>query len=279
VQGTALAGLGITTVTLISDVFDGVQRNAVLGMNTAVLSAGAAAFPVVGGALVAVSWNAPFAMYLLGVPVALFALIVLEEPPGERETRSSTYVRRVVSALSARHAFAFYGSALVIDFLLFGVVFTALPFLLKADFGLSALFVGLVLTAGEAASTVAATQNGRLARHLTDSEIIAVGFVATAVGLGGAWLSPSPVLIAMSTVGFGVGWGMTLPSIDAGVSDLVRTKYRAGALSLRGSASSIGRAGGPVVFAALSLQVGYRPLLLYAGIVALGYGVLVFVVD
>lgn len=279
VQGTALAGLGITTITLISDVFEDVQRNAVLGVNTAVLSAGAAVFPVVGGALVAVSWNAPFAMFLLGLPVALFALIVLDEPSGERETQSSTHVRRVFSALSAQEALIFYGSALIIDLLLFGAVFTALPFLLKANFALSAVLIGLVLTAGEVASTVAATQNGRLSRHYTDPEIIAAGFVATALGLGGAWLAPSPLLIAISTVGFGAGWGVTLPSIDAGVSDIVRTEHRAGALSLRGSASSIGRAGGPIAFTTLSLQFGYRGLLLYGGVIALGFGVLVFVLD
>ncbi|MDS0301092.1 MFS transporter [Halogeometricum sp. S1BR25-6] len=279
VQGIALAGLGITTITLISDVFEGVQRNAVFGVNTAILSMGAAAFPVVGGALVAVSWNAPFAMFLLGLPVALFALIVLDEPSGKRETQSSLYVRRVISALSAREAIIFYGSALIIDLLLFGAVFTALPFLLKANFGLSAILIGLVLTMGEVASIVAATQNGRLSQHSTDPRIIAVGFVATALGLGGVWFATSPVLIAISTVGFGAGWGLTLPSIDAGVSDLVRTEYRAGALSLRGSASSIGRAGGPIAFTTLSLQFGYRSLLLSAGIIALGFGVLVFALE
>ncbi|MDY6764319.1 MAG: MFS transporter, partial [Halobacteria archaeon] len=77
----------------------------------------------------------------------------------------------------------------------------------------------------------------------------------------------------------GAGWGLILPSIDAGVSDIVRSQHRAGALSLRGSASSIGRAAGPVAFATLSLQMGYRVLLLVAGIVAFGFGFLVYVLD
>lgn len=274
VQGTALAGIAITTITLISDIFEDVQRNAVLGINTAVLSAGAAAFPIVGGFLVAVSWTAPFAMYLLGLPVALFAFRVLDEPSGEREPRSLTYLRRVISALSAREAILLYGSALTIDLLLFGAVFTAIPFLLEASYGLSAVLIGLVVTTGEVASTVAASQNGRLAQHLSDYEIITVGFVATAVGLGGTWLAPSPLLIAVATLGFGAGWGMALPSIDAAVSDLVPTQFRAGALSLRGSASFIGRAAGPILFASLAIQNGYRILLLSAGVVAFAFGVL-----
>ncbi|MGA9402736.1 MFS transporter [Haladaptatus sp.] len=51
VQRTAAAGIFITTVTLIGDVFEGAQRNAVLGVNNAALSAGADIFPIGGGAL------------------------------------------------------------------------------------------------------------------------------------------------------------------------------------------------------------------------------------
>jgi MFS family permease len=276
VQGAALAGIGVTTITLLGDVFEDVQRNEVLGLNTAVLSAGATAFPLVGGALVTVSWNAPFAMYLLGIPVALFALRVLEEPLGERESRSLVYLRRVVSALSAREAVMLYGSAFVIDSLLFGAVFTGLPFLLAGTYGLSPVLIGLVVAIGEVASTIAATQNGRLARHLSDYGIIAVGFVATAAGLVGAGLAPTPLLIALATLGFGAGWGLALPSIDAGISNLVPTQFRAGALSLRGSASFAGRAAGPIAFAALAVGSGYRVLLLLAGVVALVSALVLF---
>ena len=269
VQGAALAGIGVTTITLLGDVFEGVQRNEVLGINTAVLSAGATAFPLLGGALVTVSWSAPFAMYLLGIPVALFALRVLEEPLGERESRSLVYLGRVVSALSAGEAVALYGSAFAIDFLLFGAVFTGLPFLLSGTYGLSPVLIGLVVATGEVASTIAAAQNGRLARRLSDYGIITVGFASTGVGFVGAWLAPTPLLIAVAALGFGAGWGLVLPSIDAGVSDLVPTRFRAGALSLRGSASFAGRAAGPIVFAALSARGGYRVLLLLAGIGAL----------
>lgn len=144
-------------------------------------------------------------------------------------------------------------------------MFTALSFLLAETYGLSPVLIGLVVTTGEAASTVAATQNGQLAQRLSDYHSITLGFVATAVGLVGAWLASSPLLIALSTVGYGAGWGLVLPSIDAGVSDLVPSEFRAGALSLRGSAAFLGRAGGPIAFASLAAMAGYRPLLLLGG--------------
>lgn len=63
VQGTAAAGISVTTVTLVGDAFEGVQRNAVLGVNTAVLATGAAVYPLPGGYLATISWNAPFLVY------------------------------------------------------------------------------------------------------------------------------------------------------------------------------------------------------------------------
>ena len=68
-QGVAAAGIFIATVTLIGDSFEGTQRHAVLGANVAALSTGAAIYPIVGGVLVAISWNAPFLTYLISLPV------------------------------------------------------------------------------------------------------------------------------------------------------------------------------------------------------------------
>lgn len=270
-QGTALAGMGIATITLITDVFEDGQRNAILGVNTAVLSAGAAAFPLVGGVLVAVSWTAPFALYLLGLPVAVFAFYTLEEPAGDRESRNLVYLRRAVGSLSLRDATVLYGSAVAIDLLLFGAVFTALPFLLWETYGLSPLLIGLVVTIGEVASTVAATQTGRLSAYLSPVGLVTVGFLATGVGLVGAGLAGSAAVIAVTTVGYGAGWGIVLPSIDAGISDRTPGRLRAGAVSIRNSASSVGRAAGPFLFTALAVGTGYSTLLVVAGIGALGF--------
>ncbi|MDS0293423.1 MFS transporter [Halogeometricum luteum] len=273
-QGAALAGIIVTTISLIGDSFEGVRRNAVLGVNAAVLSAGSAVYPLVGGALVVVAWNAPFALYLLGLPVALFAARVLDDPPPERRTRSLAYLRRVVTALSAKDAAVLYGSALVIELLLFGAMFTGLPFLLAGTYGLSPLRIGLVVTVSEVASMVTATQNGRLAARFSDERIIAAGFVVAAAGLVGAWVAPTPLFLTAAMVGFGGGWGLTLPSIDAGVSDLVPAQFRAGALSFRGSATFLGRALGPLLFAGIGLRTGYRPLFLFGGVGAFAFGAL-----
>ncbi|WP_336360295.1 MFS transporter [Haladaptatus sp. ZSTT2] len=272
IQGTAAAGIFITTVTLIGDTFAGVQRSAVLGANTAVLSAGAAVFPLVGGALATSSWNAPFLLYLLGLPVALFAALALTEPSVEHVTHGFGSFREVIRALSAREATLLYGSAFMIELLLFGAVVTAIPFLLDSAFAVGPVGIGVVVTAALVASTVAASQSGRLVKHLSDDAIIVLGFAFASVGLVAAWLANSPTSVGLASFVFGAGWGLVLPAIDDDVSEFVPVEFRAEALSLRNSTTFLGRTLAPVLFASLAPFWGYQSLLLAAGVLGFASG-------
>lgn len=278
IQGTAAAGLFVTTVTVVGDAFDGIQRNAVLGANVAVLSAGAAVFPVVGGALATVAWNAPFVAYLLALPVGLFAALALPEPPRERAPHDLAYLRGAARAVATPGTLGLYGATLLTELLLFGAVLTVLPFLLPAVFGFSPLLVGFVLTAVEVVAVVVAVLNGRLARRVSNGRLVAAGIVCTGVGLLAAWAAASPVVLTVGVAVVGVGLGLSLPSVDAEVSERVDGRYRAGALSLRNSATFLGRAAGPVLFAGLATATGYRLLLLVSGLLAFGLGVLALAV-
>jgi MFS family permease len=154
-------------------------------------------------------------------------------------------------------------------------VFTALPFLLTAQYGVSPVGIGLVVTAAEVVSIVVSSQNGRLARSLSNRLLVAGGFVSYGVGLVGTWLAPTPLLIGIAVAFVGAGLGLSMPSVDAAISGLVSDRYRAGALSIRNSTTFLGRSLGPVLFAGLALSTGYRPLLLGAGVVALAWSLVV----
>ncbi|WP_224449493.1 MFS transporter [Haloprofundus salilacus] len=281
VGGTAAAGVFITTVTIIGDAFDGVQRNAVLGANTAVLSAGAAAFPIVGGALVAYGWNVPFLAYLLAVPLAVvawYALAGLEHDTEPEEEGTVRYLRGVAGSLVASGTVVYFGATFAAELLFFGAVLTTLPFLLTGTFAFSPLLVGLTLTAAEVVAVGVAASNGRFAEHVSNGTLVVAGFVCAAVGLGIAWAAtglgagsavPAVLVVGVGVMFVGASAGFVLPSVDAEVSRLVPTHFRAGALSLRNSATFLGRAAGPVIFAGIALATGYATLLLFAGVAAL----------
>jgi len=277
-QGTAAAGIFVATVTVIGDAFEGVQRNAVLGVNVAVLSTGAAVFPIVGGALVAVSWNAPFLLYVAALPLGLVALRYLDEPDHGDTERGFAYLRGAARAIASREAGVYYGAAFLCELLLFGAIVTALPFVLTGDYGLSPLVVGLVVAATEAGSVVVSTQNGRLARHVSNPGLVAAGFACFGLALLVLWAAPSAWVLALGAVVFGAGLGLSMPSVDAGVSALVPAEFRAGALSLRNSTTFLGRATGPVLFAGVATVTGYDPLLVGGAAVALVAALLAAVV-
>lgn len=274
VQGTAAAGIFITTVTIIGDTFDGPRRNAVLGVNAAALFTGAAVYPLVGGALATVSWNAPFFVYLVGVPVGVFAFFAIDEPAGERDDRGLSYLRDVISALPASDALGLYVAAFATEALVFGTIITSLPFILSGTYDLSTVWIGSMLTVVTVVSAVVSFRNGRLAERFSNHRLVGIAFVCFGVSLLGIWIAPSPLLVAIAALVYGVGLGIPLPSIDAAISELVAGRYRAGALSVRNSTTFLGRAVGPVLFTGLAVVTGYRTLLLASGVVALCAGLL-----
>ena len=273
-QGTAAAAIFITTMTIIGDTYEGPRRAAVLGVNVAVLSAGAAAFPVLGGALVALGWQVPFLAYFAAVPVALFALVALDDPARAGSARGLAYLRAALRAVAAPPILALFGVTFLTEFLAFGVVFTALPFLLAPV--LPPVLIGAVILGAEAVSMLAAAASGRLARRLPADRLIALGFACYGVGFLVAWVAPTPRVVAVAVVFVGAGIGLLMPTVDAAMTARLPADYRAGALSLRNSTTFLGRTTGPVVFVGLAVIAGfgYPLLLLAAGAVAAGAAVL-----
>ena len=275
VQGTGAAAIFITTVTIIGDTFDGPQRTAVLGVNIAVLSATAALFPVLGGFLVTLAWFAPFLTYFAAIPVALLVFLSLDDPARGSTGHGVGYLRDAFLAITTPATLVLFGITFLTEFLAFGVIFTALPFLLESV--LNPVLIGFVLLAAEAASMLAAMASGRLARMLSSFQMIAIGFACYGAGFLLFGLTTWIGAVVVAAIFAGAGVGLLLPSVDAALSDRTAEAYRAGAFSLRNSTTFLGRFTGPIAFTGLAgtVGLGYTPLLLVSGALAVGAALLV----
>jgi MFS family permease len=271
-QGSAASGLVSLAVTLIGDSFSGTQRNTVMGVNGAVLSVGTASYPLLGGALSAVDWTAPFGLYVVGVVVGVFAFRSLPEPEIDRGPRGLDYFRGALASVPTRKTLAYYATAVAIFVLLYGAILTALPFLLDRTYGLSAFRIGLVLTVSSAMTAIVSSQNGRLSRRFSNARLVAFGFVGYGLGLIAIYLAPSPLYVAGGILFFGAGQGLAMPSLDTAVSSLGPDRFRGAVMSLRTSVIRIGQTVGPPLFAAAAVTGGYRPVLAVAGVVTLVVG-------
>lgn len=272
-QGCAAGSIIFSlAVTLVGDHFDDAERNAVMGVATAGLTFGTAAYPLVGGYLSSIAWNLPFAMYAISAVVGGFVWLTLAEPDIEGGPLSLSYFRDAYAAVPTDEAVGLYGIILTREVLLFGAVFTALPFLLDGSFALGTAEIGLVTSAMLAVTAVVSTQNGRLARRFSDRQLVAAGFGGYAGGLAGVGVAGTLPAVMAALAVFGIGHGLGTPSLFTALTDLVSTRFRGGVVSVRTIMTAAGQAAGPVLFTVFAPYVGYQALLAVAGVGAAGVG-------
>lgn len=269
VQGcTAGSIIFSLAVTLVGDHFDGAERNTVMGVTTAGLSLGVAVYPAVGGYLSSIRWNLPFALYGISALVGLFVFLTLREPDIERGPMGLSYVRDVYSAVPTGEMAGLYGLVVAREVILFGAIFTGIPFLLEGTFGLDPTGIGLLTSGMLAVTAVVSALNGWFARRFADRYLVAAGFCGYALGLAVIGLAgrSSVALLALAVVGAGHGLGS--PSLFTSLTDLTAARFRGGVVSVRATITAVGQALGPALFTAAAPIVGYDGLMTVTGVTA-----------
>lgn len=270
-QGVGASALIALAITLVGDLYDGVQRDAIVGLNGSVIGVGAAFYPVIGGLLATVRWNAPFFFFGVAILVGVFTAAILEEPPAEQSTNVREYLNGLREVIVLPQILAIFVALFTAFFVFYGGVLTALPLLLSDEFGLSASQIGPLLSVTALTNATVASQYGRIAQWRSAPELLALGFVAFGASLLGIWLAPAPIFVAISLLGFGIGFGIAMPSIDTTVITIVTGRLRAGMMGLRTSMLRLGQTIGPIAFTGLaetaftSSITGYRVLLFVSG--------------
>lgn len=280
VQGIGASALVALSVTLIGDFYAGGQRDAVMGVNGSTLGIGAASYPLIGGALGAIRWEAPFVFFGVAVLVGVVAALALEEPESGQSSDVREYLDRLRSVVVLPEALAIFLAVFVAFFVFYGAVLTALPLLLSDEFGLDATEIGPLLSMTAVAMALVSSQYGRVSAWHSPPELVSLGFVLFGSSLLGLWLAPSPVFVAPALLVFGAGFGIVMPSVDTAIVTLVSGQLRAGMMGMRTSLLRLGQTLGPVGFTATaetafaSPLAGYRRLLVLVGsVVVLAGGV------
>jgi MFS family permease len=272
--GSILSSLALT---LAGDLYTGSRRNAAMGATSAAITLSAALTPFAGGALGAYGWNVPFLLYGLSLVVAVPVLVWLPEPvrDGESDPTASgvDYLRAALEAVPVRSALGVYGAAFLAYTLFFGAALTAVPFLLDEGYGVGSARIGTILTAASLVGAAVALLNGRLAARVSSRRLVALGLVGYGLGLLGTFVAGSPLAIGAGLVVFGVGHGLTQPSVAALLSSLAPTRFRGGVMSLRTSIVLASQAVGPPLFTVPAAVYGYETLLGAAGLTTVAAGV------
>jgi MFS family permease len=272
-QGIGAAALGALNMAILSDLYTGHARTTAMGYNSSVLSVGTASYPAIGGALAGIAWYAPFLLPLSALPVAFLVAFRLKmrEPIVEiglrqhlAETLAAARHRRVLSAFLAS-TFAFI--------VIFGPYLAFVPILMDRRFAASPLAIGLLFSLGSLSSAVAAARLGQVARHIPETRLVTLGFVAYAVVMAAIALANNPWLLTLPAVLFGAANGMAIPSLFTWLMDLVSDEHRAAILAVNASVLRLGQTLGPLVGSALLVLGGLDAVFLGIAVLSIGMAV------
>ncbi|MDA2805769.1 MFS transporter [Nocardiopsis suaedae] len=258
-----------TTVGLLA-LYQGAARDRAMGWRGTASSLGGVVWPLPGGALGGLSWHAPFAIYLLGIPLGLAVLYVLpDDARGARERAGAQ--RTGAFALLARHPvlLAHYG-LLASSAVLLYVMMVFLPQRL-AQIGVEApLAVSLYSVSMTVAMSVVGLACARVRARSGYVRMLRLAVASWAAAFVLMALVDVPAALVAALVLLGFGQGVVSPAVTVMIGEAVPEGLRGQATALSGTAVFAGQFAsplmlGPVVEAA-SVQTGF---LVSAGFAAL----------
>lgn len=273
-QGIGGAGLVTLSTTLIGDYYDGAQRGAAMGLNASVLSIATATYPFVGGLLGTIGWFAPFILFILAVPIAVWALFELVEPTAGESVGLKEYTHRVGQIASSGETLAGAFAGFLAFVLLYGGIITYFPVLMEQRFGASSTVIGGLQSSMSIVVAIVTSQNGVLVKRFSERALFTTGFLGYGIGLVLIPFVPSPLWFLLPLAVFGFGHGLVVPNVQTFMTKLAPGQFRAATMSLYNIALRLGQTLGPVVLG-LVYVFGFESLYLVAGgIAGIGFVIL-----
>ncbi|AWB28706.1 MFS transporter [Halococcoides cellulosivorans] len=307
--GVALVYTGLTVT--IYELYDGQGMERALGLRSSANSVGAVAWPLVGGALGTVSWQAPFGVYLIALPLGALAALTIPETRGgstgpldPRRWHGRARSARVAGAMRARFArpigtlsaglrgvlatvraalapivdrpalLGVYALYFGTNALLYAIV-VFYPQLLDGLGIRSSFRVSLYLAAMGLAGGIAAASYDRLLVRTSRRTLVGVALATWIVAFGVATQVSGPIAAIAPVVGFGAGQGLVFPAAFGWIEALAPADRQGQLSSYLASAGYAGQFLSPVAFGLLVGPFGLRAVFAgAAGLAVLGAGVL-----
>lgn len=288
VLGVGTAAVYTSVTVLIYELYEDRAMERALGYRSSANSAGAAVWPLVGGAAGTVAWNLPFGVYLLALPLGLLAVVTVPETRehtrgGEAATRTDGVDTSPRARLAATLGVLRDTPPLVLVYLLyFGanvllyVVVVFYPQFLPAVGVESSASIGLYLAANGLAGGVSAALYERLLRVVERSTLVLVALVCWAGGFAAATLVETPLGAGVPVVLLGVGVGLVFPATFAWVEAFAPPDRQGQFSSYVASFGYTGQFLSPLLFGPVVGVAGVRGVFVVAagaaGVAALGLG-------
>ncbi|MEM9137383.1 MAG: MFS transporter [Cyanobacteria bacterium P01_F01_bin.42] len=255
--GAASGGVAVISIGVLSGSYEGEARTKMMGYATSALASSTVFFPILGGWIGSLNWRYAFCLNGIAFPVAIAALFFLEIPAALNPVNANLKDRSVLLNVVRQRRVLTILFTLAFASALFYVVVVYAPLYLKEAMDAKPLVNGFVLaTRAVGAAIVSAFGASRLAKWLGAQKAIALGFLLMSLSLISIPLVQSPILIVVSALPFGFGFGVVMPNLYDRLSNCAPTAQQTILLGIGTGISSLGQFFSPTIFGPIWATLG-----------------------
>lgn len=255
--GAASGGVAVVSIGVLSGSYEGEDRTKMLGYATSALASSTVFFPILGGWVGSFNWRYAFFLHGVAFPVAIAAFFLLKIPKSLNSINADLKDRSIILKILRQRNVVSILLTLALTSALFYVVVVYAPLFLKEVMNARPIVNGYVLaTRAIGAAIVSAFGATKLAKWLGANVAIALGLVMMSLSLMSIPLVQSPVMIVLSALPFGLGFGVVMPNLYDRLSNCAPLAQQTVLLGIGTGISSLGQFCSPAVFGPIWATVG-----------------------
>lgn len=265
-QGAGSASIGSLNQTIIGDLFPGRERIRAMSYNSSVVSIGTMIYPAIGGAVALLGWHYPFLVSSLAFPVALLVALNLDTPQLTHNGKFREYLNTSFHLIRKKNVLSLYFGTMSAFILLYGILLSFYPFLMRHRFGASSFEIGLVISATSVGAIIGALNLGKLSGIFSPKKLILSAFMLYIISFTIAFYSGNIFLFALPVFIHGFANGLLIPNIQTQISIIAPMEIRGAFMSINSSVLRLGQTIGPLTSGMILAGAG-EPYVFIAGVV------------
>lgn len=254
-QGIGSAGAAPVVIPFVGDMFkEDKQVSAGLGLTETANTAGKVLSPIIGASLAYIVWFLPFwVIPFVSVISALLVFFLIKVPKKEEKEQQSVkdfaYNIKRIFKENGKWLFAVFSVGCIIMFVLFGILFS-LSNILENQYNIDGVKKGLVLAIPLLALSITSYVSGKKIgenKHVMKI-VVVIGMGFTTASFFALMIQHSIFYLLAFLVITGIGIGMSLPSLDAIITEGIEKEGRGMITSIYSAMRFVGVAAGPPVY-------------------------------
>ena len=257
-SGLGAGSLATLSLILIGDLFNDKEQKEALGYRTSFGYFSNGILPIFGGFLAVISWNYPFLLFLLGIPISLMAMAVLVNEKIDNQSTIKEYLIEVGRGLSNVRTASLLTIAPTLMMINQGILATFLPIYIDSKFGVSAAIIGIIISTRVIAGSLIAFFMGKLTEIVKEEWLLISSMIVLAITIifipfvTSVWFMIGPVIF------MGFALGVSFPAFQSLLISEAPKELRAGVMSANGVTNRMGQAAGPIIAGALYATGGFK---------------------